>query len=192
MNTWRGSCLFCLVQVGDDVVGIPGKSAIDAADLFVAVVGEYTVDLLAPQERQGELQHRQIAGLMSHVVEQPLNKTWLERRSLPRRGLLDGGAQLGAAHRPHEKRRVLQRVGERPVGESESHEIGSKCHEEYDVVIGVRGIAGNRVEQHIEKTPLHLGIGAERVQLLGLINNQQQMGRGRILLQCPPGGVAEG
>ena len=94
-------------------------------------MGQPAVVHVLPQQRQGELQQRQIARLVAHIVQDARHQTGLEGRPLQLGRLLDNRLQLGVVHGAQQQRSLLQRVSEGSMSQCLAHEVGAHGQEHH-------------------------------------------------------------
>lgn len=113
-------------QAIDDLVGVGDDRPLDAPDRLIRRLAQHPV--LAPQIelRQTELEQRQVAGLVTDVVEQPADEPRLEAQPGDLRRTPDRLLSLGASHPAEQDRRLLQALAQRPVCDRPAGEVGAQ------------------------------------------------------------------
>ena len=160
-----------------DVLGIAGDRKRDAADLLVGQVGQAAVALALPQLGQREFQQRQAARLPAHVGEDAVDQPHLEAHALLARRILDRRPQLVLGHRPELQIGALERIGEGARLQRLAEEIGAQGQDHDDP------LDPGEAQEHLEEALALIRPLAQGVDLLELVGDHQQPGRGRGCLQ---------
>ena len=177
--------LLLLAQGGVAVVGMAGQGPLHPADGGVCPMGDGLPLPASPKLGEGKLQQRQNTGFGLHLLQDPLHQPGFEAHTPGCSRLLDHLAKFLRVHRPQLEIPLLQQIGEGPIGEGIAEEIGPNGEHQPGLVCsagpGVAAIAREASEEGVEELPEKRIVGAQGVQLLELIGDQQHQIVGEVL-----------